>query len=391
MRLNNAPSNLAAQTSVLALVSAAFCSIYLTQPNLPTLQHYFSTDLPSVSATVSTLILGFAIANIPFGLAADRWPIKPLLAAGGLVLVLSLLWSATAQSIEELTIARFISGLSIPALTTCMVAWLSQTQAPAKLHVVMGNYVAATVLGGFGGRLIGGVLFPSEMWRWSFVFVAMLIGVATIAALRFIPSTDSSVSRSSQGSLLGLLKKPELLMLFACGGAGLGLFATVFNYLPYRLTHEPFNLSSTVATGFYASYLVGLLTAPLAGQLSARFGSGATLLGGTAVITVGLLALMIDQIMLTMLSLLVLSAGYFTMHSAAVGALNSKLAAGQGRGKANALYILFYYIGGSLGIQAGGYIYQWGGWHKLMLFCLALLIIPISTALLELRRSQASD
>lgn len=386
MRLNNTQSNVAAQSAVLALVSAAFCSIYLTQPNLPSLQAYFDTDLPSVSATVSTLILGFAIANIPFGLAADRWPIKPLLAVGGLVLCASLLLSATAQTIDQLTLGRFISGLSIPALTTCMVAWLSKTQAPERVHAVMGNYVAATVLGGFGGRLIGGMLFPPELWRWSFVFVAVLIAAATIAALWFLPAAEANTKREQQGSLFDLLKKPELLMLFACGGAGLGLFATVFNYLPYRLHAEPFHLGSAVTTGFYSCYLVGIVTAPLAGRLSARFGSGSTLLGGAAVIAVGLGALMINQLLLTMISLLVLSAGYFTMHSAAVGSLNSKLAAGQGRGRANALYILFYYIGGSLGIQAGGYIYQWGGWQYLMIFCMSLLFIPICTALLELRR-----
>ena len=379
---------LATHTAVLALVSAAFCSIYLTQPNLPYLQAYFGSDLPSVSATVSTLIFGLALANIPFGIAADRWPIKPLLGFGAAVLCGSVLWCATAQSIEELTLARFVSGLSIPALTTCMVAWLSQTQAPERLPVVMGNYIAATVLGGFGGRIISGVLFTPEMWRWSFVFVALLIAVAACAALWLLPPAPVKKLQSHRGSFLELLKRPELLMLFICGGAGLGLFATVFNYLPYRLSAPPFELSSNMATGFYASYLIGIVTAPVAGKLSSRFGGGLTLLGGATIITVGLCILFIDHIGTTMVALLILSAGYFTMHSAAVGTLNSKLAVGQGRGRANALYILFYYIGGSLGIQVGGYFYQAGGWSQLLLFCLCLLVLPLATAAMEIRRNR---
>lgn len=381
----------AAQTVVLALVSAAFCSIYLTQPNLPTLQLYFDTDLPTVSATVSVLILGLALANIPFGMAADRLPIKPLIAVGGFTLCLSILWCARAQSIEELTTARFISGLCIPALTTCMVAWLSQTQPANRLPMVMGNYVAATVLGGFGGRIIGGVIFPPDMWRWSFVLVAVLIGLSTLAALWVLPKgPDSSNRVGSNGSLLALLKKPELLMLYACGGAGLGLFATVFNYLPYRLASPPFELSSSAATGFYGTYLIGIVAAPLAGQFSGRWGSGKTLLGGVSLLALGLCGLYINQLLLTLLALLVLSAGYFTMHSAAVGTLNSKLAKGQGRGRANSLYILFYYIGGSIGIQVGGHVYQWGGWQALVSFCLMLLIIPLCTATLEVRRSRGA-
>ena len=51
--------------------------------------------------------------------------------------------------------------------------------------------------------------------------------------------------------------------------------------------------------------------------------------------------------------------GFFMVHAAAVGALNKKLASGHGR--ANALYVLFYYIGGGLGITAAGFAYKQGG------------------------------
>ncbi len=250
----------------------------------------------------------------------------------------------------------------------------------------MGNYVAATVLGGVGGRLIGGMLFPPDLWRWSFVFVAALIAIATLVAWRTLPDdTENRKPITANGSLADLLKSPNLLMLYACGGTGLALFATVFNYLPYRLTTAPFDLSSTVAAGFYTCYLLGLITAPMAGELSSRFGFGNTLLAGVVLVATALFALMSDELAVTIAALLLLSAGYFTLHSAAVGSLNSKLVAGQGRGRANALYIMFYYIGGSLGIQIGGYIYAWGGWTNLIVFCIVLLLVPLCAAIFEKR------
>ena len=53
------------QLIVFALVSAAFTNIYITQPVLPVLQSEFSTDLVLVSFSVSAVIFGIAIANLP--------------------------------------------------------------------------------------------------------------------------------------------------------------------------------------------------------------------------------------------------------------------------------------------------------------------------------------
>ena len=46
------------------------------------------------------------------------------------------------------------------------------------------------------------------------------------------------------------------------------------------------------------------------------------------------------------------SGGFFTVHAAAVGALNRKLTVGQGRD--NALYVLGYYVGAWFGMFAPG-------------------------------------
>ncbi|MBL0713061.1 MAG: hypothetical protein JJV98_05110 [Desulfosarcina sp.] len=74
-------------------------------------------------------------------------------------------------------------------------------------------------------------------------------------------------------------------------------------------------------------------------------------------------------------------AGFFAVHATAVGALNRKLSSGQGR--ANALYVLFYYLGGWIGITCSGFAYQQGGWTTVIYICLFILIIPLVTGLKE--------
>jgi MFS family permease len=63
---------------VFALVAAAFTNIYITQPVLLVLQVEFNTDTVVVSYTVAAVILGVAIATLPFGSLVDHMPIKLL-------------------------------------------------------------------------------------------------------------------------------------------------------------------------------------------------------------------------------------------------------------------------------------------------------------------------
>jgi YNFM family putative membrane transporter len=86
--------------------------------------------------------------------------------------------------------------------------------------------------------------------------------------------------------------------------------------------------------------------------------------------------------------LLGICAGFFSIHAAAVGALNRRLSGGQG--KANALYVMFYYMGGWLGITVCGIVYKHGGWRAVVFICLSLLIIPISTGIGERKISRDS-
>ena len=69
------------QIVVFALVSASFTNIYITQPVLPVLRQEFAADMVLVSFTVSAVVLGMALSNLPFGFLADRLPIHPIILA----------------------------------------------------------------------------------------------------------------------------------------------------------------------------------------------------------------------------------------------------------------------------------------------------------------------
>ena len=117
---------------VFALVSASFSNVYITQPVLPVLQDEFGVDLVIVSITMSAVILGIALSNLPFGILIDRYPIQPIILVGGVMVAVAGLVCAFTPNLWVLIGARFVQGLFIPALTTCLAAYLARTLPLAR-------------------------------------------------------------------------------------------------------------------------------------------------------------------------------------------------------------------------------------------------------------------
>lgn len=375
------------QFIVFALVSASFTNIYITQPVLPVLQSEFSADMVVVSFSVSAVILGIAISNLPFGILSDRFPIHPIIFTGGFFVTIGGLICAVTKDLWILIGARFLQGLFIPSLTTCLAAYLAKTLPVARLNVVMGSYVSATVLGGLCGRLLGGWIHPPLHWRYAFVSASTLTLIATFTAVRMLPRTlGKTGQRHNSIGFLELVKSWEYLRIYLCAMGSFAIFSSVFNYLPYRLTGSPFGFSTEMTTLLYFVYIVGIFIGPASGRISNRFGSGKTLVAGSVVLGGGLSLLLLPYITSIILGLLGICAGFFTIHAAAVGSLNRKLSNGQGR--ANALYVLFYYIGGWLGITGSGLAYKQGGWSAIICILMLLLIIPLIAGIGEHKSSK---
>lgn len=374
-------------TPVLALVAAAYANVYLTQPVLPVLAAEFGVDAATASLTVSLTVLGIALATLPFGRLADRYPLRPLILAGAALVVLAGLVCAATGSFAVLAAARLAQGLAIPALTTCVAAWLANRLPAERLNVAMGAYVSATVVGVLGGRLLGGFLHPLLHWRSAFLVAAALLAVASLAAARGLPGVAARPPRTGyQVGYRDLIACPAIVRLYAVPFGAFWVFSATFNYLPFHLGAPPFSASTGLITALYALYLVGVPAAPLAGRLAGRIGAGPAMVLGTLLFGLSLVGLTADSLAGVALALLGSCAGFFTAHSAATGALNARLA--EGRGHGNALYVLAYYLGSAAGITASGLAWQQGGWPAVLGLNAAVLALPLAVGLAEWRSAR---
>jgi YNFM family putative membrane transporter len=371
------------QLAVFALVTASFTNIYITQPILPALQDEFGVTPVVVSLTVSFVILGIVLSNLFFGFLSDRFPVQPIILIGGICVATGGLVAAWTSDFKILVTARLFQGVFIPALTTSLAAWLARTLPGKRLNVVMGSYVSATVMGGLGGRLLGGWIHPPLHWRYAFISASVFILVTTVMTVLLLPRTQFKKSQSinPNNSFFSLLKRKDLLMLYSCGAGGLLMFSPVFNFLPYRLAAGPFFFSTELITLIYFVYVMGIFLGPFAGRITNKFGGGNTMLAGTCLLGVSFALLLIPSVTTIIFGLLGVCSGFFTIHATAVALLNQKLSGNHG--KANALYVLFYYIGGWFGITGAGFIFQLTGWNGVIGFVMLFLVIPLITAFYE--------
>lgn len=376
------------QARVFFLVGATFSTIYLTQPILPVLREEFGIGPSQASLTVSAVIFGISLATLPFGRLVDRFPARPIILCGGTVASLAGLLCAATRHFPLLVAARFLQGVFVPSVTTCLVVYLVRRLPPERLNVAMGSYVSATVAGGLGGRLLAGFIHPPLHWRYAFVTASILLLLATLDAARWLPRGEEPPERAEgEAGFLALLARADLLRIFSVGAAAFAAFSSVFNYLPFLLAGPVFRLPTHLITMLYLSYIVGVAIGPVAGRLGNRFGNGTTMALGSLVFGAAALLLLVPYIPAVAAALVGSCAGFFIVHTAAVGALNRKMSSS--RGRANSLYVFFYYLGGTAGITVSGSAYHAAGWPGVIAVVGCLLTVPLAAGILVARGDRA--
>lgn len=374
------------QALVFTLVAAAITNLYITQPVLPVIQQEFGVGAATASLTVSVVILGIALANLPFGYMSDRYPVHRLIALGAAAVAGAGFVCAATKVFAVLVGFRFLQGLFLPALSTCVAAYLSRNLPLERLNVAMGSYVSATVAGGLGGRLLGGWIHPPLHWRWAFVTAAIFLLVSAGAAVRWLPPGEPPVQATGETvGFMAILGRRELRRTFLVAFGAFFVFSSGFNYLPFYLSGPPFNLPVQVITLMYLAYIVGIVIGPVAGAISNRLGNGAAMIGGAIVFALALLITLIKSVPVVAFALLLVCAGFFTIHASAAGSLNRRLSGG--RGRANSLYVLFYYLGGACGITLSGWAYHLAGWPGVVALGLMVLTVPLVSGVQELREA----
>ncbi|QGF25295.1 MFS transporter [Raineyella fluvialis] len=352
---------------------ATFAQLYAPQAVLPAISTGLRVPPAAAALLVSAATGGLAVSVLLWSWLADRaGRVRTMLIAiVGATVIGAVVPFTTALPV--MVVLRFLEGACLGGVAGVAVAYITEETHAASMAAATGLYISGTSLGGLSGRLVSGPITDlTGSWRAGVgavlglsVVAAVLFAVLVPPARRFIPRRTSLAEVTRRAA--GHLRSPRMLAVFAQAFCLMGAFVTVYNYLGFRLERPPFDLSPTITSLLFLSYLAGTWSSSRATRAAVHRGRRTVLLGAAGLMLTGLALTWLPSIAVVILGLVVLTAGFFAGH--AIASALAGMMASEGRAQATALYNFFYYSGSSVMGWAGGYLFTVGGWPAVSVFC----------------------
>ncbi|MGD6740277.1 MFS transporter [Streptomyces sp. BH106] len=250
----------------------SFMGIGLVDPILPALAISLHATPSQVSLLFSSYLIVTAVAMLVVGWFSSRFGAKRTLVIGlSVIVVFSALAGATG-SINGIVGFRAGWGLGNALfIATSLAVIVASASGGFGGAIIL--YETALGLGIAVGPLLGGEL-GAISWRGPFFGVAVLMAVALIATIAFVPDLPRPKKITSPIAPLkalrhrGLLTMGIMALLYNWG------FFTMLGYAPYPMELDAHELG-LVFTGW--GLLVALFSVYFAPRLQARYGTAAVL------------------------------------------------------------------------------------------------------------------
>lgn len=350
-------------TVATALVVA---NLYYNQPLLEDIAATFHVSKAKVGQVSVLTQLGYATGMLFIVPLADMVKRKRLMVIIFAFIVLSLILTASAQSIGILILASFCLGASsmIPQLLVPMAAHLAKpSERGKKIGVIMSGLLIGILL----SRTFSG--FIGEYWGWRAVFY-IAAGIMLLMWLMigfFLPEVEPDYNESYKKLMLSLIhlvkQEPKLRLASLRGALCFACFSAFWTTIVFVLKQN-FNMGSDAAGEFGLIGAFGAIAAGLMGRLSDKMDayklSGYTLL----LILVSFVIFIFSghSIAGLVIGVIILDMGVQATHisnQSIIFALRP-----EARNRINTIYMVTYFIGGSLGTFAATLLwknYQWNG------------------------------
>ncbi|MFF1355409.1 MFS transporter [Streptomyces sp. NPDC058297] len=363
---------------------ATFALLYSTQALLPLVSADFGVSASAASWTVSGATGALALCVLPLSALSERFGRRTVMTASLSVAVAVGLLVPFAPSLGALIALRALQGAALAGLPASAMAYLAEEVRPKALVAAIGLFVAGNSIGGMSGRVITGWVAQEWGWRAAVATIGVIAVACAVAFRLLLPRPRHFAPGSLRPRVLartvrGHLANPLLCRLYMIGALFMTVFGAVYTVIGYRLTAAPFSLPQGIIGSIFLVYLVGTVSSAAAGKLVARLGRRGALYLAVGTTASGLLLSLGDSIVLVLLGLVLITAGFFAGHAVASSSVSHT--ATHGRAQASALYQSVYYIGSSVGGTLGAVAFHAGGWAGTVALGLVAVLGVVSVTL----------
>ncbi len=352
------------------------CSLYAAQPIQPVFQQEFGLSSFQAILFTTLMMAPLGVAPLFYGYLLEAYSAKKLLRRAVLVLGVLELWFCVTDSYTMLLAIRAAQGLVIPAILTSLMSYVSYTVPTKGVQQAIAFYIAATILGGFLGRFLSGIL--TDLFGWRFFF--FILGILFLVCFLLLGKLESHIKlkyvKPRFNQLFAIFKQDRFLWLYLCIFCIFFTFAALMNFLPFELIHISPEYGESGVGFLYVGYSMGILVSVCNKQIRSFFTHETRAIAvGIVIYIIGTASFLIEDYWVMFFGMFVFCTGMFMAHSLLSGYLNTL--AIENKAIANGLYMSSYYLGGTLGSFLPGVVREYYGWSAFMgtlifILCIAL-------------------
>jgi MFS family permease len=285
--------------AILSAVSFTVALGYgIVAPAIPAFARQFGVSVAAAAGVISAFALMRVAFALPAGRLVDRFGSRTVMSAGIAVVAVSSLLAGLSRSFAELLVLRGVGGLGSAMFSVSAQALLLASVPGGLRGRASGLYTGGFLLGGITGPALGGVVASWSLRAPFFLYGALLVVPAVIAATGFRPAARPVTPlaapslRESLAVLAGALRsrayRAVAAVNFADGFAVLGIRGAI---IPLFVRDSLHRSAAWTGTGFLVfAALNGAALLP-AGRVADTLGRRPVMVAGCAISAAGLLLL----------------------------------------------------------------------------------------------------
>jgi predicted MFS family arabinose efflux permease len=264
------PETRRALTLVYGASLALMMGVNFIQPALPAMIEPFGISDSELSLVMTVFTAPAIVLSPIFGVVADLYG-RRLLLAGGLILFgISGTAMAFATSFTELLVFRAIQGIGFSAVIPLTIVLIGDLLEGNEEIGGQGLKVFLDRIGYMILPPLGGLL-AAFAWHWPFLLyiITVPLGIMTFIWMPETKAKARTGTRAYLGEILILTRHPRLLVAFSAGFLRFFLDYGFLTYFPLFLVRTH-GISTATAGLLYVFFSVGaMLTSSQAGRIAA--------------------------------------------------------------------------------------------------------------------------
>ena len=342
-------------------------NMYYIQPLLADISRTFAIGEGRAGFIATQTQLGYALGLLLLVPLGDRFDRRSLAGAALIGVTICLAATALAPTATWLALVSFLLGLTgcVPQILVPYAAGLARPEVRGR---VVGTVMSGLLIGILMARTVSGLSGQLFGWRTIYWLAAGLMLLLQLVLRRVLPEDNGDKTSMSYLTMLRSMAElargePIVRETGVYGGLVFGAFSAVWVTLAFFLATPPYHFGSGVVGLFGLAGVGGALAASFAGRLADRV--EARRITAFAMV-VGLVAFGVFWLAGYHLwglatGVILLDLGTQAAHisnQTRIYCLDPQL-----HSRLNTVYMVSYFVGGTLGSATGALAWSAAGWH----------------------------